>query len=429
MRRAAELIELARRRHAEAAGRVGAAMPDLAPLYREALHILSRASSFDGILLRGLALRELGELAPACEAFETAMRLQPDDARAQRELAASRQALGDIRRAIELYRGLIARDPADALAHAELGQALLAEGDFAAGWEEYEWRLKAPDAAAARAFPFPFWRGEPLAGRTLLVRSEQGIGDEVMFASCIPDALGAGARVVLECSRRLVGLMRRSFPQATVFARSLSAPPDWNALPPIDVQVMAGSLPRYFRRTAADFPGRAYLTADPAAVARWRERFACEGRTVGLAWTGGLPTTLRAARSMTLGQLGPLLEVPGVCFVSLELYDRAEEIAARAVRLASWKGLGADIDDLAAAIAALDLVITVPTTVAHVAGALGKPAWTMAPNVATWRYLSRGERMPWYASVRMYRGADDFPGRMRAALEAWLTRSAAPRPD
>jgi hypothetical protein len=335
--------------------------------------------------------------------------------------------LGENGRAIEIYRALLAQDPGDALSHTELAHCLLSEGEFAAGWEEYEWRLEAPDAASARRFPFPAWKGEALEGRTLLVRSEQGVGDEVMFASCLPDAIAASGHCVVECSRRLAPLFRRSFPAATVVARNLEAPPGWAALPRIDLQVMAGSLPRYFRRSRGAFPGRPYLVADGKAAAAWRERFG-GGLVAGIAWTGGLPSTLRAARSLVLEDLAPLLSAPGWRFVSLELYDRRSEVDALRARhgaeLALTHGLGGDLDEFAAALAALDLVITVPTATAHIAGALGKPAWVLAPRVANWRYLQSGERMPWYASLRIFRrpaGEDlaSYVRRVRSALETW----------
>jgi tetratricopeptide (TPR) repeat protein len=430
------LIEVARRSHADSAHRPGAMPPEPGPLYLEAARRLAEAQRlgnpqqvFHAALYRGIALREFGDLEAAHAAFAAAAQMRPADERAQRELAASYQCIGEHPRAIELYRALIARNPGDALAHTELGQCLLSEGDFAQGWDEYEWRLRAPDAASAREFPFRAWRGEPLAGRTLLVRSEQGVGDEIMFASCLPEAIRASGHCVIECSRRLAALFRRSFSRATVLERNLAAPPDWSALPHIDLQVMAGSLPGRFRRRAEEFPGRAYLVPDPAAVALWRERLGGQGRAVGLAWSGGLPSTLRAARSLELEQLAPLLAVSGVRFVSLELYDREKEIATiggrYGVHIASFKGLGGDVDELAAAIAALDLVITVPTTVAHVAGAVGVPTWVMAPRVATWRYLRSGERMPWYGSVRLFRRSTDttmeaFIAGMGKTLADWV---------
>jgi Flp pilus assembly protein TadD len=416
----ASLVQLARQTHAEAARRAGNAPAPIAALYQEATRHLEQAErragaelAFKAALERGIALRESGDLEAAHGAFETAHRLRPDDPRAHRELASSWHSLGDNAQAIQAYRAIVQRNPNDPTAHAELAQCLLSEGEFAEGWEEYEWRLQAPDAAAARVFPFPAWGGEPLEGRTLLVRSEQGVGDEVMFASCLPDVIAANGHCVVECSRRLAPLFRRSFPLATVLSRDLAKPPDWSSVPRIDLQVMAGSLPRHFRRRPEDFPGRRYLTADPAAVAAWRERLGGIGRRlIGVAWSGGLPTTLRAARSLALEQLAPLFDVPDVRFVSLEIFDREVEIAGlrqrHGVDMIACKGLGGDLDELAAAVAALDLVITVPTAVAHIAGALGTPAWVLVPRVATWRYLRSGEGMPWYGTVRVFRRAADL---------------------
>jgi hypothetical protein len=264
---------------------------------------------------------------------------------------------------------------------------------------------------------------------TVLVRSEQGIGDEIMFASCLSDLLAMAKHCVVECSRRLAPLFRRSFPQATIVERNMSAAPVWDALPHIDFQIMAGSLPRYFRRHARDFPGRSYLRPDPAAVAQWKRRFEGKRRPVGIAWSGGLPATLGAARSLRLTQLELLLRSPGLRFIALELYDRREELAALenayGLHIESLNGIGADLDDLAAAVAALDLVISVPTTLAHVGGAVGTTVWVLAPRVATWRYRSRGDAMPWYNSVRIFRrpegeaGMDAFIARVCTALDVW----------
>ncbi len=411
-------------------------------LYREAVASLraSLAAQPDPDVHRacGIALRELGDLGDAHAAFEAAHRLRPHQPRFGADLAFSFQCLGDTARALETYAQTLAAHPEDANTHAGYALSLLGAGEFARGWDEYEWRLQLPDATRGAAAPFPQWGGEPLAGKTLLVRSEQGIGDEVMFASCLPDLLAAGAQLVLECSVRLVGLFARSFPGARVIARNRSQPPDWSALGPIDLQCAAGSLPRWLRRSAADFPGTPYLRADPARVAAWRARLAdgAPGLRVGLTWTGGLPGTLRAARSLPLEALEPLLRLPGARFVALELGDCAAAVAAArqrtGARIDVWPGVAADPDEAAALVSALDALVSVPTTMAHLAGALGRPLWVLVPGVGTWRYLWQGERMPWYGSMRLLRRATGSDTRSvveqaRAAL-AELTRSAAPRP-
>lgn len=440
LRTARKLIELARLAHAQAAQRAASEPPAVRRLYEEAIANLEATErlepgrAFDACLLRGIALRELGDLEAAHRAFQAAHRLRPGDASAACELAFSWQCLGATQRAIAAYGETIVRAPQHAHAHAGLALSLLGAGEFARGWEEYEWRLRAPDAAAARQFPFPAWQGEPLAGRTLLVRSEQGVGDEILFASCLPDLIAASGRCVVECSRRLAPLFRRSFPQATVFERDLAAGPVWTALPPIDLQVMAGSVPRFLRRRLEDFPGQPFLRPDPARASWWRPRLgATRGeRLIGLAWSGGLPGTLRAARSLQLDELAPLVATRGARFVSLELLDRSEEIAAfrgrHGLEIASFKGLAVELDELAAVVSALDLVITVPTAVAHVAGAIGTSAWVIVPRVATWRYLWAGERMPWYSSIRMLRRrADQDIGSFVALVGAELERFLASR--
>jgi hypothetical protein len=316
---------------------------------------------------------------------------------------------------------------------------LLGAGEFARGWDEYDWRLRVPGAVASIPAPFPVWRGEALAGKTLLVRSEQGIGDEIMFASCVADLHAAGARCVIECSRRLTGLFARSFPGARVIARDRSKPPDRATLGAIDVQCHAGSLPRWLRRSAADFPGTPYLRADPARIAAWRERLgdAPGVLRVGIAWTGGLPGTLRAARSLSLAALEPLLRVRNARFVVLELGDRSAAVdamrRATGARIDVWQGVAALPDEAAALACALDVVVCVPTAMAHLAGALGRPVWVLVPGVGTWRYLWQGDRMPWYGSMRLLRRTPGSDPRTvvegaRDAIDAF-TRSAAPRPD
>jgi tetratricopeptide (TPR) repeat protein len=412
-------------------------------LYRDAVASLqaSLAARPDPAVHRacGIALRELGDLQGAHAAFEAAVRLRPAEARFGADLAFSYQCLGDTARALEVYERTIATHPQDANAHAGYALSLLGAGEFARGWEEYEWRLRLPESTSGAPPPYPLWQGQALAGKTLFVRSEQGIGDEIMFASCVPDLHAAGAKVILECSRRLRGLFARAFPELRVISRDRSREPDWAALGAIDYQCAAGSLPRWLRRAASAFPGTPYLVADPARVAAWRARLADgpAGLRVGIAWTGGLPGTLRAARSLSLEALEPLLGLPNARFVALELGDCSAAVAAMqrrsGARIDAWPGVAADPDEAAALACALDALVCVPTTMAHLAGALGRPVWVLVPGVGTWRYLWQGERMPWYGSMRLLRRAALGETRVvveraRDALQQ-LTRSAAPRPD
>jgi Flp pilus assembly protein TadD len=411
------LIERAREVHARAAARRGAAKPESDACYREAVEHLRRAAALlpeAAAPMRhcGLALRELGELVAAHEALLAAHRAAPQDPDLGADLAFGLQCLGRTDEAIALYQQIIAGHPESANAHAGLALSLLGAGDYARGWEEYEWRLRVPSGGIRREFPFPLWQGEDLSGRGLFVYSEQGIGDEIMFASCFHELLSMAGHCVLESSKRLVPLFARSFPEATLLARDRSRMPDWSQLPAIDVHVAAGSVPRILRNRAQAFPRReAYLRADPSRVERWRERLtaaAGPGSKVGIAWTGGLPGTLRAARSVSLEALRPLLATPGASFVALEFLDCGAEAAAfnggGGERVHWWPEALKTLDETAALVAALDLVITVTTATAHLAGALGRPTWVLVPSVPTWRYMWQGERVPWYASMRVLRG-------------------------
>jgi tetratricopeptide (TPR) repeat protein len=400
--------------------------------YREALRCLTAATRLQpdrpqGHRALGSALLELGELQAARDSFAAAHRLAPDDPALAAEHAGAMLSTGDASRAIAAFEAALARHPDHGPLHGGLALALLGAGDFARGWDEYEWRLRRPDAATQRGFPFPRWAGEPLAGRTLLVTSEQGIGDEIMFASCFEELISAAGHCVLEVSKRLAPLFERSFPRATVFMRQLDRAPDWAALPRIDLRIEAGSVPRLLRRSREAFPRRgAYLKPDPARIAVWKDRLAALGprRKVGLAWTGGLPGTLRAARSLDLEALRPLLACSGAHFVALEYLDCGAEVEAfnhaGSERVLWWPEVRDSLEEAAALVAALDLVVTVTTATAHIAGALGRPAWVLVPSVPSWRYLWEGETMPWYPTMRIFRGHGS-----RAALLASVERALA----
>jgi len=419
------LIERAREVHAGAAARRAAAIPESEASYREAVEHLRRAGTLlpdAAAPLRhcGIALRELGELLAAHEAFVAAHRVAPQDPDVAADLAFSLQCLGRTHEAVALYERTIASHPESANAHAGYALSLLGAGDYARGWDEYEWRLRVPGSGIRREFPFPLWQGGDLAGRCLFVYSEQGIGDEIMFASCFHELQALAGHCVFESSKRLVPLFERSFPGATILARDRSRTPEWSRLPAIDVHVAAGSVPRFLRARAQAFPVReAYLSADPSRVQRWRARLSgfAHDKKVGIAWTGGLPGTLRAARSFSLEALRPLLTTPGASFVALEFLDCEAEVAAfnrgGNARVHWWPEALKTLDETAALVSALDLVITVTTATAHLAGALGRPTWVLVPSVPTWRYMWRGETVPWYPTMRVLRAQ---PGQAPEAL-------------
>lgn len=315
--------------------------------------------------------------------------------------------------ALECLESARARAPQDDNTHFMVGLHHLKYHDFGAGWDGYEHRRPLINFIGRyRQFPFPEWDGSPLAGRTVLVYPEQGLGDEIMFSSCLPELAAQARAVVLECDRKLEQIFRRSYPAATVVPRHRSVANDWvtHLDPRPDVQTPLGTLPRFFRRRLEDFPQHhGYLRADPGKVQAWRARLAAlgPGRMVGLSWQGGVGYTGRIRRSLTLERLLPLLRLPGLHFISLQYTNVREELETferrHGLRVHHWQDAIDDYDETAALVCAVDEVLTVCTAIVHLTGALGRPGTVMVPFGADWRYGGMGERMPWYPSLRLVR--------------------------
>ncbi len=358
----------------------------------------------------GLAARYLGLYQESESALRAALALDPRNHAARVNLGVLLKDLGRADEAIAQFEAVIADHPDDDDARWNLAVTRLAGGEFRAGWPDYEKRWLQRDARR-RGFDFPLWDGSDPGGRTVLVCAEQGLGDELMFASCLPDAMRRGGRWVLECSPRLRTLFQRSFPQAEILPFPLNESGRWRErLKHVDLQVAAGSLPGLLGRESGTFPAHAgYLRADPGRAAAWKARLDAlgAGLKVGVSWRGGDPRTGSRTRSMDLAQLAPLFALKACRFVSIQ-YGQVEEECEGARRefdvpLPHWPEAQADFDQTAALVSALDLVVTVTTAAVHLAGGLGKPAWVMVPASPEWRYGLRGERMPGYPSVRLFR--------------------------
>jgi tetratricopeptide (TPR) repeat protein len=320
------------------------------------------------------------------------------------------QDLGRVPDALAAYDRALAIDPANAAARWHRSLALLLVERFEAAWPDYELRLQS-EGWPRRPLPVPRWEEPVPPGGRLLVTAEQGLGDEIMFASCIPDLVRAGARVALEAHPKLAAIFRRSFQGVDVRAGTQFESLDWVAAEPgIERYVEAGSLPLRFRRTRADFPAHAgYLRADEGKVRRWRERLEAigAGPFVGLSWRGGTEKSRRRLRSPAPAELASLLAAPGIRWVSLQYDASADEVEALARaaggRLQHFQDAIDDYDETAALLCALDRTVSVCTAVVHLAGALGRPVLVLAPYSPEWRYGLTAERMPWYPSVRVLR--------------------------
>ncbi len=357
-----------------------------------------------------LHLRGAFAAEPAVAALEQAIGLGQHDADTFTALGAGLQELGRLEDALAAYDRARSIDPQHVGARFHRAIALLTLGRFAAGWPDYELRLLSEDRPQ-RAFPFPRWNGDSLAGKTILVHAEQGIGDEILFASCLPDIIAQAKHCVIDCAPKLAAIFARSFPAATVRGGRQSDPVDWAAPLGIDVQTPVGSVPLHLRNHAESFPAhQGYLRADAGKVDRWRARLAAlgPGRPIGISWRGGTLRTRADRRSLALSDLAPILRAPGFHFVSVQYTpDAAAEIdrfaAESGIRIHHWPEAIADYDETAALATALDGIVSVCTALVHLGGALGRPVWVATPRVPEWRYGASGDRIPWYPSVRLIR--------------------------
>ena len=361
----------------------------------------------------GNALQAQGKLGQAMSCYERALAVQPAYAKAHYSIGCLHHALGDLDEALVCYRAARTLEPDLAQAAFSESLAQLLQGDFAAGWPNFEWRWQTKEHnPRMRAYSQPLWAGEKLARGRLLVWGEQGVGDEIMFAGLIPDVIRTGTRCVLECDARLKPLFARSFPGVEVISNKdpRDALADNHELD-IAAHLPSGSLPGLFRPTSAAFAATSspYLIADAVAREGFRAHYsgAHRRRLVGLAWHTNNRKTGRV-RSIELSLFAPLIARPGIRLVSLQYGDHEaleKQAAAAHAPLLIDRGVDQfqDIDLFAAQIAAMDMVITIDNSTAHLAGALGVPTCLLLPFVPDWRWLQTRDDSPWYPAMTLFR--------------------------
>ncbi len=397
------------------------------PIQRDACNLL-------GLIL----VRELGQFAEGERFLRLALEPDPLWPVALSNLGWILLEKGDHAQGLELLDAILARDPDDHETRLARSYMHLKHGNFEQGWRDFEARHRSR-FAAVRRYDFARWDGGSMQDETLLICSEQGLGDQVMFASCFGETIARAGHCIIECNSKLVRLFQRSFPDASVHAEaSAAAHPGWcEQAQVIDRQIPMGSLPGFFRKRWAEFPQHAgYLRAAPERIAYWRSRLDAlgPGQKIGVSWRGGIATTRRHLRSFALEEFLPVLRQPAR-FVSLQYGDCAAELQTlereHGVILPHWQDALDDYDETAALVCALDLVISVCTAVIHLAGALGRPVWVLVPAIAEWRYLDRGEALPWYPSARLFRQTEPGPWedaiRQVAEQCRGLTESISPR--
>ena len=346
--------------------------------------------------------------------FRSALAVAPDQVEAHANLGLALHDQGRYEEEFEVYRRALLDHPESTELRWNRALANLSTGNFNAGWEGYDLRFSRRGGRDLSRFKYSVWDGSPLPDSRLLVLAEQGLGDEIMFASCIPDLTPMVKGVVLESAPRLARLFARSFPQVEVHGRDRHASLEWlQCYPEIAAKTPIGSLPRRLRKNQTDFPNhQGYLQADQARADVYRRRLADGGAamTVGLSWRGGTSATRSELRSVSLAALRPLLSASQVRFVCLQHRLNPEERnLALGMRLTLLEDVLTDIDELAALVSTLDLVITVDNLNLHMAGALGRPAWGLLGLSPDWRWPCRGGMVPWYPSTLLFR-VNDFGG-------------------
>ena len=396
---------------------------DALALISQAIRIDPRPAVYHANL--GIALHRLGRLQQALASFARAIAADPRHVDAHYNRGAVLAELGELNAAQHHFQRVIALEPQHAFAHYALGLALLQHGEFARGWAEHEWRRRGAKLTPDKlVFREPLWDGRPLGGRTILLHAEQGLGDTIQFARYAPLVAARGGRVLLACQPSLKRLLTRLDGVEAVLTGG-------DRLPAFDVQAPLMSLPHLLGTTVETIPARVpYLAVDDDLNATWAERLrGMAGLKVGLVWAGNPANPHDRRRSMALASLAPLAAVSGrgVTLVSLQKGPAAAEAATPpdGLRLIDLGPELNDLADTAAVVSQLDLVISVDTAVAHLAGALGRPVWLLLSHVHDWRWLVDRADTPWYPSMRLLhqRRPDDWDSvvtNVVAALHALL---------
>ena len=364
---------------------------------------------------RGNTLKELGRLDEALASYDRALELKPDFAQAWSNRGNALKGLKRLDEALASHDRALRIEPDYAEGHWNRCLCHLLMGDYARGWEGYEWRWKLEQRQRwKRDFKQPFWCGnESLQGRRILLHGEQGLGDTLQFCRYARLVAELGARVILEVQPSLVSLLARLEGVTQVVARG-------SALPEFDCHCPLLSLPLAFRTRLDTVPAaHSYLSADGAKVSEWKARLGEQIRPrIGLVWSTSTPSD----KSLPLADIVRALP-DGFQYVSLqkEVRDADKDVLASCSGMLHFGGELTDFEDTAALCALMDVVVSIDTSVAHLAGAMGKPLWVLLTYVPDWRWLLDRDDSPWYPGARLFRqeGAGDWAGvidRVRAEL-------------
>ena len=363
----------------------------------------------------GNVLKEMDRLDESIHAYQQALEINPKYAPAYSNLGNTLDAKGELDQSIHAYQQALKINPQYAEAHKNLSLSYLKLGNFKQGWEEYQWRWKCDEFAAEnrKDFPQPMWDGSSLDGKSILIWQEQGTGDCIMFASLLVELQDHAQKIFVETEYRLLPLLERSFPTMHFHTAQIPSTPQLLSTT-IDFQSPIASLPRWFLTNEEDFPKRhSYLKASDHITQKCRNKYQqlAEGKTlVGISWNS-MNKSVGKQKSAPLEQLEPLLSLNDCFFINLQ-YEYGD-LALELDQFVNDTGISIycdteinpleSLDDFAAQVAALDLVITISNTTAHMAGALGKSVWTLLHYGADWRWLTNRSDTPWYPSMTLFR--------------------------
>ena len=365
---------------------------------------------------RGNVLKEQDRLNEAIASYDRALTTKSDLAEAMIGRGVALQRQGRIDEAIDSYNRAIAAAPADAQAYANRSTCYLAIGDFAAGWDDYEWRKRTLEPRGDRCYPVPFWPGAPnIAGKSILIHAEQGLGDTIQFCRYLTLLAQAGARVLFAPQPQLKALMR-SLPDDISLVDA-----DDSSLE-IDFHSPLLSLPQGFNTTPETIPNTVpYLAAQSERIARMKQQIGDRGFKIGICCQGG-PGKIDVGRSFSAMELFVISQLPGVRLISLQKQverTRSGDQSPGPIVETLGESFDAGADaflDSAAAIKCCDLVITSDTSVAHLAGALAAPTWVALKFVPDWRWMLHRADSPWYPTMRLFRQTS--PGNWHSVFSA-----------
>jgi hypothetical protein len=349
----------------------------------------------------GMCFAGMGQNLKARRCFEQAWKLSESPMFAS-NLAMTYFSERDYKNARKWCEAALKLAPDSASAKTTLGMTKLSTGEWADGWQLYSASVGGKFRKNIQYQDEPMWDGTP--GQTVVFYGEQGIGDEIMYASCVPDALKTCKSVILDCDKRLVNLLKRSFPEAHVYGTRTDKAVSWPLEHAIDARLPVGQLPQFFRPSPQSCPGNPYLVADPERRLQWRALFDSWGPRpkIGLCWSGGSKYNKPTDRNIGFEAMRPLLELEAD-FVSLQ-YKDTDGIEIKHYKRACETD---DYDDTAAFVSELDLVIGVHTSAQHLAGALGVPSITLVPHKTIWVWAL--DPMPWYGKTTLFRQKEGEP--------------------